>query len=125
MSFTISDQIAIGRYLGYPAADGFKQTIAVACAAVANLGAEYVIEAQGILRELASITEQINDARLGAGRSFQSGATGTAQYYRGDRLAELRSHGRVQVQLLAQQMNLNIYRDVFAASGGSGRVARG
>lgn len=123
MSFSQTEKAQILKYLGYPVTFGFQDMVVTACAVVSNLGAE--TQVQETLRDLSSIEEQLKDSRLGAGRSFQSTSTGTAQYFRGDRLAELRSHGRQQVALLAQLMSLNVYRDVFTGGGGSGRVARG
>lgn len=123
--FTTSDRVRIARYLGYsPAISmGMIQTVT---AQVESLGEEYVEEVQRVIHELDKIQEQLNDSRLGAGQSFRSGGGGTAQYFRGDRMSELKSHGRQHVGLLSQLLNLITERDVFAAvQSTTGRLVRG
>jgi hypothetical protein len=119
--FTVTDRLNVLKYLGYPL--NYANTINDQLALV--LDAAVVEEVRSILRELNSIQTDINSARLGAGRSFQSGATGTTQYYRGDRLHELRSAGKQYVNYLAQMTNLSVHRDVFSSGSSSGRSLRG
>lgn len=128
MAFNSSDYVSILKYLGYATHAQNFLMVQQATADASSVSPALEDEIKRTIRELDKIQEQINDSRLGAGRSFQSGSAGTAQFYRGERLNELRQAGRQQVATLAQLMNLNINRDYFAstaAGGSSGRIERG
>lgn len=128
MTFNSSDYVSILKYLGYATHAQNFLMVQQATANVSSISSALEDEVRRTIRELDKIQEQINDSRLGAGRSFQSGSAGTAQFYRGERLNELRQAGRQQVNTLAQLMNLSICRDVFAPTavgGNSGRIERG
>lgn len=127
MGITVSDRLRTGKYLGYPLAHAASGTIETALARIEALGDVYVEEVQNLLHELDKVQSDIDSSRLGAGRSFQSGAAGTAQFFRGERLNELRMAGRQQVNYLSQMTGLAVMADVFspaAAGKATGRVTR-
>jgi hypothetical protein len=117
-------------YLGLPMQPQAKQNVALAAAdAFAVAGQSWLAQIASILNELDRIQDQLNQSRLGAGQSFRSGQGGTSQFFRGDRLAELRQAGRQQVQYLSQLLGLPHQSDVFSDNPGTtgsfgGRVTR-
>lgn len=115
-TLSAADQITIAKFLGLSITPGTNTMIQSAIARLTQAGPAAIDEVSRVLLQLRQIEEQLQDARLGAGQSFRSGASGTAQYFRGDRMNELRSAGRQQVAWLSQMLGLAIVRDVFAVS---------
>jgi hypothetical protein len=128
MAFSQVDYVQVLKFLGYqptPEARGMAaQRISTTTGGIVEL--EALIKDE--LRELVKIQDDLDGARLGAGRSFNSGGAATVQFFRGDRLSELRAHGRQHVAYLADMTGMAIARDVFAGSSrgaNHGQVVRG
>ena len=126
MVWNSGDRAKIMKYLGHPFQQGSVQLVQQAMDQVMAIAPDGVDICQEYLRELDKISREIDEARPFAARSFQSGGSSTAQFFRGERMHHPRTEGRRYVGLLAEAMCLQVMRDVFAAGGGQvGRVVRG
>lgn len=126
MAWNQGDRAKILKYLGHPFQQGAVQLVQRAMDQVAAIAPDGVEICQDYLRELDKISRELDEARPFAARSFQSGGSSTAQFFRGERMHHPRTEGRRYVGLLAEAMSLQIMRDVFAAGSGQvGRVIRG
>lgn len=128
MAIAASDKLLILKFLGYSPTPEYRQLLdqRLAYTVGADIDLENLVKDE--IRELIKIQDDINGARLGAGRSFQSGGASTVQLYRGDRLNELRQHARQHVNYLVDATGMIVNRDVFMGGSvrvGSGQVIRG
>jgi len=130
MTITREQRLKIILYLGYTFSDQVKANVELALANAYNSGGDELYDLiTQTLTQIDQVQQQINDSRLGAGQSFRSGSGGTSQYFRGDRLSELRQSGRQQVSYLSGLLNLPAIKDVFSDSPGSsgsfgGKISR-
>jgi hypothetical protein len=128
MAFSQADHLQILRFLGYKPTPESRTQLTQRLAYMVGADVDLEKMVKDMLRELVKIQEDLDGARLGAGRSFNSGGSSTVQYFRGDRLNELRQHGRQYVGYLSDATGMVIGRDVFAATqrgANHGQVLRG
>jgi len=126
MPWNSGDRAKIMKYLGYPFQQGSVNQVQQSMNNLTAIAPDGIDICQDYLRELDKISRELDEARPFAARSFQSGGSSTAQFFRGERMHHPRSEGKRYVGLLADAMSLQIMNDVFAAGGGqTGRVVRG
>ncbi len=127
--FNSTEKLLMLKFLGYSPTPETRIMLNTTLALMVGADVDMENEIKESLRELVKIQDDFNGARLGAGRSFSSGGASTTQYFRGDRLNELRQHARQHVNYLSNMTGMQIISDVFAASvsrgSNHGQVIRG
>ena len=121
---TDSELEKVRQYLGYPVRGGYPQMIRDRVFEVQSVAPAAIATLQQLIVDLDRISNEIREAAPYLGRSFQSGGTSTAQYFRGEREASLKREGRRLVNLLAETLSLNVCRDIFAGDLQTGSVVR-
>jgi hypothetical protein len=125
MPWNDSDRAKIAQYLGYEFSQANLQVIGSAQQQLAaNAGEVAIAMAQGHLRKLDELWEELQTAAPFAGASFISSPTGSKQYFRGERITQLRIQAITLVETLAQMLVIDIRRNPFAL-GGIAPVVRG
>ena len=122
-----TEKLLMIKFLGYSPTPETRQLFNAKLAYMVGADEDLEQQIKQTIRELTKIQEDLDNSRLGAGRSFQSGAS-TVQYFRGDRLLELREHGKQYVIYLSRLCGLPVLSNVFGGGDrgtSHGQVVRG
>jgi uncharacterized protein YoaH (UPF0181 family) len=116
MTWLDSDRERIRRFLGYSVNQAAVDRIQSAMNQMAGVSEDAIGTCQANLRELEKIWQQINETRPYAAAASYSTAGSSTDYYPGQRLGVLREEGRRYVNEVAEMLQLQVVRDVFAVN---------